>query len=124
MLRLLSPAESRRSEDPAKIAALPASLEGQASRSDKVGANYSNGSCSDASVSSDLEALIPTACKQTPLHDSFEEEERVQWEPLGADKFAKHKNPPRYTWISFYSLDPLENSPYLFSSLIEIASES
>ncbi|XP_014203854.2 uncharacterized protein LOC106636094 [Copidosoma floridanum] len=52
----------------------------------------SNGSCSDGSGSSDLEALIPA--QQQP--DNFHEEDRVQWEPLGSDKFSRQKNPPRF----------------------------
>lgn len=51
----------------------------------------SNGSCSDASVSSELEALLPSTM------DRFKEEERSQWEPLAIDeKFARQKNTPRY----------------------------
>lgn len=55
-------------------------------------ATRSNGSCSDASVSSELEALLPAAV------DHFKEEERSQWEPLGTsgEKFARQKNTPRY----------------------------
>lgn len=55
-------------------------------------ATRSNGSCSDASVSSELEALLPTTV------DHFKEEERSQWEPLGTsgEKFARQKNTPRY----------------------------
>jgi len=49
----------------------------------------SNGSCSDASLSSELEALLPPV-------DHFKEEERTQWEPLSAEKFSRQKNTPRY----------------------------
>jgi len=49
----------------------------------------SNGSCSDASLSSELEALLPPV-------DHFKEEERTQWEPLSAEKFSRQKNAPRY----------------------------
>lgn len=52
-------------------------------------ATRSNGSYSDASGSSELEALLP------PI-DSFKEEERAQWEPLSGDKFTRQKNTPRY----------------------------
>lgn len=48
----------------------------------------SNGSYSDASGSSELEALLPPV-------DSFKEEERAQWEPLSGDKFSRQKNTPR-----------------------------
>lgn len=51
-------------------------------------ATRSNGSYSDASGSSELEALLP------PM-DSFKEEERAQWEPLSGDKFSRQKNTPR-----------------------------
>jgi PH/SEC7 domain-containing protein len=51
-------------------------------------ATKSNGSCSDASVSSELEALLPSV-------DHFKEEERTQWEPLCAEKFPRQKNTPR-----------------------------
>lgn len=51
-------------------------------------ATRSNGSCSDASVSSELEALLPPV-------DNFKEEDRAQWEPLSTDKFARQKNTPR-----------------------------
>lgn len=54
-----------------------------------VAATRSNGSCSDASVSSELEALLPPV-------DNFKEEERAQWEPLSAEKFPRQKNTPRY----------------------------
>ncbi|KAI4497784.1 hypothetical protein M0802_007110 [Mischocyttarus mexicanus] len=47
----------------------------------------SNGSYSDPSSSSDLEALLP------PM-DSFKEEERAQWEPLSGEKFGRQKNTP------------------------------
>lgn len=49
----------------------------------------SNGSYSDASISSELEALLPPV-------DHFKEEERTQWEPLSAEKFPRQKNTPRY----------------------------
>lgn len=49
----------------------------------------SNGSYSDASGSSELEALLPQA-------DSFKEEQRTQWEPLSGDKFNRPKNTPRF----------------------------
>ncbi|OAD61639.1 PH and SEC7 domain-containing protein 3 [Eufriesea mexicana] len=49
----------------------------------------SNGSYSDASGSSELEALLPPV-------DSFKEEERAQWEPLSGDKFSRQKNTPRF----------------------------
>lgn len=49
----------------------------------------SNGSCSDASLSSELEALLPPV-------DHFKEEERTQWEPLSGEKFSRQKNTPRY----------------------------
>ncbi|XP_033214100.1 PH and SEC7 domain-containing protein 2 isoform X2 [Belonocnema kinseyi] len=49
----------------------------------------SNGSCSDASGSSEIEALLPQ-------FDSFKEEERAQWEPLSGDKFGRQKNTPRF----------------------------
>ncbi|XP_048514611.1 PH and SEC7 domain-containing protein isoform X2 [Athalia rosae] len=52
-------------------------------------ATRTNGSYSDASGSSELEALLPQA-------DSFKEEERAQWEPLSVDKFNRQKNPPRF----------------------------
>ncbi|XP_029034753.2 PH and SEC7 domain-containing protein isoform X1 [Osmia bicornis bicornis] len=52
-------------------------------------ATRSNGSYSDASGSSELEALLPPV-------DSFKEEERAQWEPLSADKFTRQKNTPRF----------------------------
>ncbi|XP_076677683.1 exchange factor for Arf 6 isoform X7 [Andrena cerasifolii] len=52
-------------------------------------ATRSNGSYSDASGSSELEALLP------PI-DSFKEEERAQWEPLSGDKFTRQKNTPRF----------------------------
>lgn len=52
-------------------------------------ATRSNGSYSDASGSSELEALLPPV-------DSFKEEERAQWEPLSGDKFNRQKNTPRY----------------------------
>ncbi|XP_046740629.1 PH and SEC7 domain-containing protein isoform X6 [Diprion similis] len=52
-------------------------------------ATRTNGSYSDASCSSELEALLPQV-------DSFKEEERAQWEPLSADKFNRQKNPPRF----------------------------
>lgn len=52
-------------------------------------ATRSNGSYSDASGSSELEALLP------PM-DSFKEEERAQWEPLSGDKFSRQKNTPRF----------------------------
>ena len=51
-------------------------------------ATRSNGSYSDASGSSELEALLPPV-------DSFKEEERAQWEPLSGDKFSRQKNTPR-----------------------------
>ncbi|XP_053975713.1 PH and SEC7 domain-containing protein isoform X5 [Hylaeus volcanicus] len=53
-------------------------------------ATRSNGSYSDASGSSELEALLP------PVVDSFKEEERAQWEPLSGDKFTRQKNTPRF----------------------------
>nr|XP_031844833.1 PH and SEC7 domain-containing protein 1 isoform X8 [Nomia melanderi] len=49
----------------------------------------SNGSYSDASGSSELEALLPPV-------DSFKEEERAQWEPLSGEKFTRQKNTPRF----------------------------
>lgn len=49
----------------------------------------SNGSCSDASGSSEMEVVIPQ-------FDNFKEEERAQWEPLSGDKFGRQKNTPRY----------------------------
>ncbi|XP_076241756.1 exchange factor for Arf 6 isoform X2 [Calliopsis andreniformis] len=49
----------------------------------------SNGSYSDASGSSELEALLPPV-------DSFKEEERAQWEPLSGEKFTRQKNMPRF----------------------------
>ncbi|XP_072759646.1 PH and SEC7 domain-containing protein isoform X2 [Anoplolepis gracilipes] len=49
----------------------------------------SNGSYSDASLSSELEALLPPV-------DHFKEEERTQWEPLSAEKFPRQKNTPRF----------------------------
>ncbi|XP_015606332.1 PH and SEC7 domain-containing protein 2 isoform X2 [Cephus cinctus] len=52
-------------------------------------ATRSNGSYSDASGSSELEALLPQV-------DSFKEEERAQWEPLSGDKFSRQKNTPRF----------------------------
>ncbi|XP_076629899.1 exchange factor for Arf 6 isoform X7 [Colletes latitarsis] len=52
-------------------------------------ATRSNGSYSDASGSSELEALLPPV-------DSFKEEERAQWEPLSGDKFTRQKNTPRF----------------------------
>ncbi|XP_057331974.1 PH and SEC7 domain-containing protein isoform X3 [Microplitis mediator] len=52
-------------------------------------AKRSNGSYSDASGSSEFEALLPSA-------DSFKEEERAQWEPLSGEKFTKQKNTPRF----------------------------
>ncbi|XP_033343757.1 PH and SEC7 domain-containing protein 2 isoform X9 [Bombus vosnesenskii] len=52
-------------------------------------ATRSNGSYSDASGSSELEALLPPV-------DSFKEEERAQWEPLSGDKFSRQKNTPRF----------------------------
>ncbi|XP_076394724.1 exchange factor for Arf 6 isoform X2 [Megachile rotundata] len=52
-------------------------------------ATRSNGSYSDASGSSELEALLPPV-------DSFKEEERAQWEPLSGDKFNRQKNTPRF----------------------------
>ncbi|KZC14997.1 PH and SEC7 domain-containing protein 3 [Dufourea novaeangliae] len=52
-------------------------------------ATRSNGSYSDASGSSELEALLP------PI-DSFKEEERAQWEPLSGEKFNRQKNTPRF----------------------------
>ncbi|XP_011331529.1 PH and SEC7 domain-containing protein 1 isoform X2 [Ooceraea biroi] len=52
-------------------------------------ATRSNGSCSDASVSSELEVLLPSV-------DHFKEEERTQWEPLCAEKFPRQKNTPRF----------------------------
>ncbi|XP_074094619.1 exchange factor for Arf 6 isoform X3 [Cotesia typhae] len=52
-------------------------------------AKRTNGSYSDASGSSEFEALLPPA-------DSFKEEERAQWEPLSGEKFAKQKNTPRF----------------------------
>lgn len=48
----------------------------------------SNGTYSDASGSSEFEALLPPT-------DSFKEEERTQWEPLSGDKFNRQKNTPR-----------------------------
>lgn len=51
-------------------------------------ATRSNGSYSDASGSSEFEALLPQI-------DSFKEEERAQWEPLSGDKFSRQKNTPR-----------------------------
>lgn len=56
--------------------------------SSTVVATRSNGSYSDASLSSELEALLPV--------DHFKEEERTQWEPLSAEKFPRQKNTPRY----------------------------
>ncbi|XP_015127362.1 PH and SEC7 domain-containing protein 2 isoform X2 [Diachasma alloeum] len=58
-----------------------------------AGAQYasrSNGSYSDASGSSEFEALLPVNT------DSFKEEERAQWEPLSGDKFSRQKNTPRF----------------------------
>ncbi|XP_043288951.1 PH and SEC7 domain-containing protein isoform X3 [Venturia canescens] len=52
-------------------------------------ATRSNGSYSDASGSSEFEALLPQI-------DSFKEEERAQWEPLSGDKFSRQKNTPRF----------------------------
>ncbi|XP_063990262.1 PH and SEC7 domain-containing protein isoform X2 [Diachasmimorpha longicaudata] len=52
-------------------------------------ASRSNGSYSDASGSSEFEALLPVT-------DSFKEEERAQWEPLSGDKFSRQKNTPRF----------------------------
>jgi len=54
-----------------------------------VATTRSNGSYSDASLSSELEALLPPV-------DHFKEEERTQWEPLSAEKFPRQKNTPRY----------------------------
>ncbi|XP_011303064.1 PH and SEC7 domain-containing protein 2 isoform X2 [Fopius arisanus] len=57
-----------------------------------TGAQYasrSNGSYSDASGSSEFEAILPVT-------DSFKEEERAQWEPLSGDKFTRQKNTPRF----------------------------
>lgn len=51
-------------------------------------ATRSNGSYSDASGSSEFEALLPPT-------DSFKEEERAQWEPLSGEKFSRQKNTPR-----------------------------
>lgn len=48
----------------------------------------SNGSCSDASGSSEMDVVIPQ-------FDNFKEEERAQWEPLSGDKFGRQKNTPR-----------------------------
>ncbi|XP_043479328.1 PH and SEC7 domain-containing protein isoform X1 [Leptopilina heterotoma] len=49
----------------------------------------SNGSCSDASGSSEMDVVIPQ-------FDNFKEEERAQWEPLSGDKFGRQKNTPRF----------------------------
>lgn len=58
-------------------------------------ATRSNGSYSDASGSSEFEALLPQI-------DSFKEEERAQWEPLSGDKFSRQKNTPRYCQDMFF----------------------
>ena len=58
----------------------------------------SNGSCSDASGSSETEALFPQL-------DSFKEEERAQWEPLSGDKFGRQKNTPRLEEILSFFLN-------------------
>ncbi|XP_058805459.1 LOW QUALITY PROTEIN: PH and SEC7 domain-containing protein [Phymastichus coffea] len=110
VLRLLSPAETIGAQPDKGPAGPPAEAAGvqpaamaacaQPPAPDRAPSGYasshsrSNGSCSDASASSDLEALLPAVRGQQ--HDSFLEEERLQWEPLGTDKFAKHKNPPRF----------------------------
>ncbi|XP_076650495.1 exchange factor for Arf 6 isoform X2 [Halictus rubicundus] len=49
----------------------------------------SNGSYSDASGSSELEALLQPV-------DSFKEEERTQWKPLSGEKFTRQNNTPRF----------------------------
>ncbi|XP_069680637.1 PH and SEC7 domain-containing protein isoform X3 [Periplaneta americana] len=56
----------------------------------------SNGTCSYATCS-ELEALLPTGTQGgSSSIDSFEEGERLQWEPLlGSDKFSRPR-PPRF----------------------------
>lgn len=68
-----------------------------------IATTKSNGSCSDASVSSELEALLPSAV------DHFNEGKRSQWEPLFAEKFAHQKNTPRYSLV----FNTLENTNFL-----------
>jgi len=56
----------------------------------------SNGTCNYATCS-ELEALLPTGTQGgSSSFDSFEEGERLQWEPLfGSDKFSRPR-PPRF----------------------------
>ncbi|KAK2588283.1 hypothetical protein KPH14_004304 [Odynerus spinipes] len=76
--------ESRKSGSPVLPVGSPQGPQGATQYSTR-----SNGSYSDPSGSSDLEALLP------PM-DSFKEEERAQWEPLSGEKFGRQKNTPRF----------------------------